>query len=178
MQEKSMNLIDWTYELAKGFVKKKVLDFEESFAPVCSSEHSDIHWPMTPAKHDSLSNGRENCILNGELIEEVYVHQQKLCLTQNSHHVRSSEESSLRVKTGSPGMVVRTLAEVHLSAHSLVKISQLVTKEAKAMLHHFHKAEYIACLLLCPNPMDAVSIIRLWHSLTNRIPLSGDNKMA
>nr|GEV15047.1 hypothetical protein [Tanacetum cinerariifolium] len=43
---------------------------------------------MQPAKHDSLSNGCEDCILNGELKEEVYVSQPESFVDpDHPHHV-------------------------------------------------------------------------------------------
>ncbi|GJT28594.1 retrovirus-related pol polyprotein from transposon TNT 1-94 [Tanacetum coccineum] len=61
--------------------------------------------------------------------------------------------------------VVRTLAEIHLAVlSSLVIVSQLVIKEVNQQsisskrIWGIHRDVW----LLCPNPMDAVSIVRLW----------------
>ncbi|GKF34994.1 retrovirus-related pol polyprotein from transposon TNT 1-94, partial [Tanacetum coccineum] len=86
--------------VAKGFRQEECLDFEESFALVARLEAIRIFLANAVSKNmtvyqmdvkiaflnGSLSNGRENCIL--QTIEEVYVHQlEGFVDPKRPHHV-------------------------------------------------------------------------------------------
>ncbi|GJZ64270.1 copia protein [Tanacetum coccineum] len=81
--------------VAKGFRQEEGLDFEESFAPVARLEAIRIFIANAASKNMTVYQmDVKTAFLNGEL--KWRAQRRSLCL--------SSKESTLRVKTGSPGM--------------------------------------------------------------------------
>ncbi|GJV87833.1 retrovirus-related pol polyprotein from transposon TNT 1-94 [Tanacetum coccineum] len=79
--------------VAKGFRQEEGLDFEESFAPVARLEAIRIFIANAASKNMTVYQmDMKTAFLNGELKEEVYVHQPgRLCLIQKIHIMSSSE---------------------------------------------------------------------------------------
>ncbi|GKE14715.1 retrovirus-related pol polyprotein from transposon TNT 1-94 [Tanacetum coccineum] len=89
--------------VAKGFRQEEGLDFEESFALISRLEAIRIFIANAASKNMTVYQmDVKTAFLNGELKEEVYVHQPEGFVDPEC---LSSKESTLRVKTGSPGMI-------------------------------------------------------------------------
>ncbi|GKB31235.1 putative ribonuclease H-like domain-containing protein [Tanacetum coccineum] len=81
----------------------KYLDFENP-SPGCSLEAiRSIPCQCQQQKHDSLTNGCETTIINGELKEESMSTNGRHVDPEQPHHVYASEESTFRVIIVSPG---------------------------------------------------------------------------
>ncbi|GKA03398.1 retrovirus-related pol polyprotein from transposon TNT 1-94 [Tanacetum coccineum] len=144
--------------VAKGFHQEEGLDFEESFAPVARLEAIRIFIANAASKNMTVYQmDVKTAFLNGELKEEVYVHQPGL-LTQNVRIMLSSEESTLRVKTGSPGMSAGQPKKQTSTSISSTEV------------------EYIAMSSCCAQILWMRSQLSDYGFAYNRIPLYYDNK--
>ncbi|GJS58446.1 retrovirus-related pol polyprotein from transposon TNT 1-94 [Tanacetum coccineum] len=168
---KSMNLIDWTYGNSlpppdsslvanKDFVKRNVLDFEEILRPVAVLKAIwIIHCQCRSQKHDSLSSGVKIAIINGELKEEVYVHQPEGFVDpERPHHV-------YRLKKALYGLKQAPRACWSSKKQTSTSVS-------------FTEAEYITMSGCCAQILWMRSQLSDYGFVYNRIPMYCDNKSA
>ncbi|GKB22119.1 retrovirus-related pol polyprotein from transposon TNT 1-94 [Tanacetum coccineum] len=123
------------------------LDFEESFAPVARLEAIRIFIANVASKNMTVYQmDVKTAFLNGELKEELYVHQlEGFVDPERPHHVY---RLTLRVKTGSPGMDTRrsTSGSAQFLGDKLVSWS---SKKQTSTSISSTEAEYIAMSGCC-----------------------------
>ncbi|GJR10978.1 retrovirus-related pol polyprotein from transposon TNT 1-94 [Tanacetum coccineum] len=178
---KSMNLIDWTYGNSlpppdsslvanKDFVKRNVLDFEEILRPVAVLKAIwIIHCQCRSQKHDSLSSGVKIAIINGELKEEVYVHQPEGFVDpERPHHVYRLKKALYGLKQA-PRACAQFLGDKLVSWSSKKQTSTSISST---------EAEYIAMSGCCAQILWMRSQLSDYGFAYNRIPMYCDNKSA
>ncbi|GJV45894.1 retrovirus-related pol polyprotein from transposon TNT 1-94 [Tanacetum coccineum] len=127
--------------VAKGFRQEEGLDFEESFAPVARLEAIRIFIANAASKNMTVYQmDVKTAFLNGELKEEVYVHQPKGFVDpERPHHVYRLKKALYGLKQA-PRAWYDTLSKFLLAqgfSKGVVDPTLFIQKTGKHTLHEF-----------------------------------------
>ncbi|GJS66464.1 retrovirus-related pol polyprotein from transposon TNT 1-94 [Tanacetum coccineum] len=125
--------------VAKGFCQKESLDFEESFAPVARLEAIRIYIANAASKNMTVYQmDVKTAFLNGELKEEVYVHQPEGFVDpERPHHVYRLKKALYGLKQA-PRAWYDTLSRFLLAqgfSKGVVDPTLFIRKTGKHTLH-------------------------------------------
>ncbi|GJV39440.1 integrase, catalytic region, zinc finger, CCHC-type containing protein [Tanacetum coccineum] len=165
--------------VAKGFRQEEGLDFEESFAPVARLEAIRIFIANAASKNMTVYQmDVKTAFLNGELKEEVYVHQPEGFVDpERPHHVYRLKKALYGLKQApSSGhdaehaCVVRTLSLKYNWQCSVFLGDKLVSWSSKKQTStpsRLQRLNTSRCpWLLCPNPSGCGLNYQMMASLT------------
>ncbi|GKE63689.1 retrovirus-related pol polyprotein from transposon TNT 1-94, partial [Tanacetum coccineum] len=156
--------------VAKGFRQEEGLDFEESFAPVARLEAIRIFIANAASKNMTVYQmDVKTAFLNGELKEEVYVHQPEGFVDpERPHHVYRLKKALYGLKQA-PRACAQFLGDKLVSWSSKKQTSTSISST---------EAEYIAMSGCCAQILWMRSQLSDYGFAYNRIPMYCDNKSA